>query len=129
MNIEQSCSLLDLRKELCAQALVALLQKPSKLFCLIHFGLMQHISGLKMCHISFWFIKGCCWDPQINSSQIKKLGSLNLITDYVLYQACQLFREFSIRFRCVLVSLKESLLLAYKLPYRDLQNKTPVLLT
>ena len=77
----------------------ALLQKISKSFSQFNFGLLQHISGLRMCNISICIVGGCYWDPQIRAKLEKKnWGSiLNDIIDYrvhVLLQILTIFHDF-----------------------------------
>ena len=86
----------------------ALLQKISKSFSQFNFGLLQHISGLRMCNISICIVGGCYWDPQIRAKLEKKnWGSiLNDIIDYcvpVLLQILAIFHDFGHlfhHFRC-----------------------------
>ena len=40
-----------------------------KITCQIYFGLLQHVSGLKMYYVSIWIIRGCCCDPQMKAKQ------------------------------------------------------------
>ena len=77
----------------------ALLQKISKSLSQFIFGLLQHISGLRMCNISICIVGGCYWDPQIRAKLEKKnWGSiLNDIIDYrvhVLLQILTIFHDF-----------------------------------
>ena len=77
----------------------ALLQKISKSFSQFNFGLLQHISGLRMCNISICIVGGCYWDPQIRAKLEKKnWGSIfNDIIDYrvhVLLQILTIFHDF-----------------------------------
>ena len=57
-----------------------------------HFGLLQQISGLKICNISICIVGRCCWDPQIRAEPEKKIwGSiLNDIIDYCVHVLLQI---------------------------------------